>query len=559
MFTWRLVSLVVVALVLLMLPAADAKPLPVGSAPGGRVAAFDPATFGALKVRRSTVTPAAKPNSSTWCIGPRPGIKLKDVGTSMALFIGYAQLAANYMSPRLLRSASSSQRKRFARLAADFAARAKPTSIFVKACKKGATLAVPLRFDFVGAIGVTQGSASSRRGMLSTRQASGGLMAILANGALRDAVASGSAVITKVAVAPNGVVVVVFRDGVDLSDASPNRISSSIGDGCRLVTIVRATGIPTCIDPTLRSFSSPSSGEAIQFDGGGGIYYMGQVSGSMYPLLRRFKAGVVTDITNAQIVVGNYLVTTNGTVVLNGSTAATGATFSRRYSPSGGILSLGPPASISGHFQLFADGNVYMSGANIMAGANNGIARFLTTSDAMDPTLWIGSPATNDWSAYCAGAGVGTGPCVGFGAAGVIFGAQNAHAETSTGKDFIPGTNGIIQAFPTLAAYTTPIQTTSVMAASGTTLLLAGTTASGENLLVSFDTTTNTPTTIASRASANGEIEFYHVEPASDGTALFDGLRFSDNTYVIGRINCATGDVTILSTVTGKLDDFKTF
>ena len=107
MLTWRLVSLVVVALVLLMLPTADANPLPVGSAPGGRVAAFDPATFGALKVRRSTVTPAAKPNSSTWCIGPRPGIKLKDVGTSMALFIGYAQLAANYMSPRLLRSASS--------------------------------------------------------------------------------------------------------------------------------------------------------------------------------------------------------------------------------------------------------------------------------------------------------------------------------------------------------------------------------------------------------------------------------------------------------------------
>ena len=172
----------------------------------------------------------------------------------------------------------------------------------------------------------------------------------------------------------------------------------------------------------------------------------------------------------------------------------------------------------------------------------------------MDSTLWIGpAGSTNDWTAYCAGEGSGTGPCVG---GGLSAGALSA--QTSTNKSFLASTNGVIQAHPTLATHTTPLETTLIMTAAGTTLRLAGT-SSDENLLVKFDTTTNTATTIASSSSASGEIEFYHVEVPSDGYALFDGLRFSDNTYVIGKINYTTGAVTILSTITGKLDDFRVF
>ena len=530
---------------MLAISSADAQPLAGGSALAGRAAEFDPATNRARKVSRSKVTSAANPYSSTWCFNQQPGVKLKDVGADMVLFIGFARLTSNYRAARyLLRSASPRQQKKYARLAAFYQLRMGYRSPYVKACRKagagGASAVSPLRFDFSGAIGVTVGSAMSRRGRVAVRQADGGIRAILPSGALRDAIVSGTARISSVAVSPSGQLVITFQQKVYLDDAT----SAGSSEGCAIATVDRATGIPTCIDPSL-SLSIPG----VQFDDAGGIYYRGS-SGASF-VLRRYRNGVITDLVNAQISVNHFLVAPNGIVVLNGSTNATGVAFVRRYSPSGGILALGPPASTFGHLRLFADGNVYM------AEAGRGIARFLTTTDAMDPTLWIGRPATNDSSVYCAGAGVGTGPCGSGSVAG--FGAENTHAQTSTGKDFIPGTNGIVQAFPTLATYTTPLLMTSIMAASGTTLLLAGTAASGENLLVSFDTTTNTPTTIASRASANGEIEFYHVEPASDGTALFDGLRFSDNTYVIGRINCATGDVTILSTVTGKLSDFMAF
>ena len=183
-------------------------------------------------------------------------------------------------------------------------------------------------------------------------------------------------------------------------------------------------------------------------------------------------------------------------------------------------------------------------------------ARYNVAADTMDPTLWIGPNATQDLTTYCGAAGIGTGPCT----AGLssMFGSRLV-AGTSSGKNFQPGTDGLVQTYPTLSTFTLPLRAISVLEASGNVVLAAGTTATAENILVKFDSDTNTVSTLASRASANGEIEFYHVEPSSNGYALFDGLRFNDNTYVIGKINYSTGEVTILSTVTGKLDDFKAF
>ncbi len=422
----------------------------------------------------------------------------------------------------------------------------------------GSGSGVPLRFSIADAVGVVQGSATSRRGSYpSTRQTSTGIQAVLADGSLRNAISSGTATVTQIAVSPSGQLVVAFQNKVNLDNAS----ASYSGTGCVIVTVERSTGVPTCIDTTLSGLYGISNGvESIQFDAEGGVYYSGYVCGqSCTTVFRRYKNGALTELINSQISIHEFLVAGNGTIFMFGQTTATNTSFNRRINASGGLQNLGTPASpYAGYYRLFADGNVYMYGDN-----GTGLARFMMTTDSIDSAVWIGissgSPApTHAWDTYCAGAGATTGPCIA-NPSHANYAQNRLQVQTASGKNFLPATDGLMQAYPTLAASTLPIRTISLLEASGNIVLAAGTTTTGENQLVKFDSDTNTATTIASRASANGEIEFYHVEPSSNGYALFDGLRFSDNTYVIGRINYSTGDVTILSTVTGKLDDFKVF
>lgn len=512
--------------------------------------AFNPKTYGAKTYLLSRVTRAAPPYGSTWCVGVQqiPSLRIKALNGDRVLLISYSQLARNYENPRLLRSATKKKAADYQRLRKQYRSWSSRSSEQAKACRSAS--ATPLRFGIADAVGVSQGSASSRRGSHpSTRQSSTGIKAVLADGSLRDAITSGTAQISKIAVAPSGLLVVAFSQKVNLDNATSNYSST----GCMIVTVDRSTGVPTCIDDSLQSLGGGSTYEPIQFDASGGIYYAGSTGSAS--VLRRHKNGVITDLINGQIFVGEFRVAGNGIVLIRGSTTATNAHFNRRVSPSGGIQNLGPPASVYGSaYRLFSDGNIYM-----YADGGYGLARFNVGADTLDSALWIGSSSaspTNAWDTYCSGAGAGTGPCPN----GLNLSTNSAlHAHTASGKDFIPAAGGIVQAYPTLAAYTTPLNATTIMAASGNTLLLAGTTTGGENLLVRFDTTTNTPTTISSRSSSNGEIEFYHLLPSSQGYALFDGLRFNDNTYVIGKIDYTSGAVTILSTVTGKLDDFRTF
>lgn len=56
-------------------------------------------------------------------------------------------------------------------------------------------------------------------------------------------------------------------------------------------------------------------------------------------------------------------------------------------------------------------------------------------------------------------------------------------------------------------------------------------------------------------------IEFYNIQPAPEpGKAVFDGLRFSDNQYLFGKIDLTTGDITDESAaITGRVKTFVIF
>ena len=546
---FRRLGLVRLGLVLVAMFAVAALPAAtLGENPRAKKA-FDPKTTGQVKVPYQSVV-VASGFKNTWCNRSRPGLKLKTKGPSYVYFISFARLAKNYTMASKSTTITPKQKSHYLKLAKANGIKAKRFSPVYNACVNTGGSATPLRFNFSDAVGVTVGSAASRKGRPSTRQSSGGIKAVLANGALRDAIASGTATISKVAVSPSGQIVIAFSNKVNLDNAS----SSYSPTGCVIITVDRSTGVPTCIDESLSNLQNfGSGGLSIQFDASGGIYYVGSVcTQTCMTVFRRYKNGALTELINAQISVNSFIVADTGTVFMLGYTSATSVWFNRRYSAAGGILNLGAPASNqSASYRKYSDGNVYMYGADGL-----GIARFNVAADSLDTTLWIGPSATQDWTAHCAGTGSGTGPCT---AGGSTTYQSSLVAGTSSGKNFQPGTNGLVQTYPTLSTFTLPISTVSVLGASGNVVLAAGTTTAGENKLVKFDSDTNTVSTLASRTSANGEIEFYHVEPSSDGYALFDGLRFSDNTYVIGKIHYSTGEVTILSTVTGKLDDFKAF
>jgi hypothetical protein len=72
-----------------------------------------------------------------------------------------------------------------------------------------------------------------------------------------------------------------------------------------------------------------------------------------------------------------------------------------------------------------------------------------------------------------------------------------------------------------------------------------------------YNTETDSEQTLV---TASNEIEMYHLNyVASSNKIMFDGLRFSDNKYVIGQIDLNTGQVNSSQTGSSKLVDFQTF
>ena len=113
--------------------------------------------------------------------------------------------------------------------------------------------------------------------------------------------------------------------------------------------------------------------------------------------------------------------------------------------------------------------------------------------------------------------------------------------------------------FPSLASFTTLVHSPTLISGVGDNVVVAGTNSAQEQLLVRLDSSSGDVMTLSGPSRPDGEIEFYHLLPSSDGTILFDGVQFRTNEYVIGRVNVSTGDVVILSTVSGRLTDFQAF
>lgn len=379
----------------------------------------------------------------------------------------------------------------------------------------------PLHFDIDDGVGLALQSLPVG--------GSSNLVVITEGGSFEDAVDSGAATFDRFLIAPDDRVFILFKQRVDLSDTS---VLSP--DGCLLAEVDPETGTPTCVDDSLSTVywnEQSSVNPAIQFDGSGGIYYLGQTDGGT--VLRKKKNGVTTDLISDNISVQDFLVMPDGTVFLSGSTMSTGARWVRRISPQGALQTI---RATSAHFlRTFADGNVYMG---LSGGQDFGVLRYLTAENQLDPLNWIGSsvnnlnPPSHFWADDFCGPnwGLREGFC----------GMSGATIKKAFGGYVIAGWEGdangtFAQYYPELRFPDTAVRKVSVAVGARDAIILAGLDANDRNVLTAFRPADGSETQLI---GPDNEIEVFHLNYLADQNKLvFDGLRFADNRYVLGEID----------------------
>ncbi len=180
----------------------------------------------------------------------------------------------------------------------------------------------------------------------------------------------------------------------------------------------------------------------------------------------------------------------------------------------------------------FPDENIYTSQMN------TGFARYLTSSGAMDSQFWVGNGGQfTEVSIFINGPLRTT-------VSGKVYGIASGGALTQ----YFP-VPGIVSG--------TGLSAATIVQPAMNHLLIAGTNGSGQNVLVLFDTADGSSRQLI---GPSNEIEMYHLNYTSaSGKILFDGLRFSDNRYVLGEVDVNTGEVRTTAALATRWQDFQTF
>ena len=407
-----------------------------------------------------------------------------------------------------------------------------------------------LRFNLKNAIGIALKSSVSSS---SVRKSSTGsnVQVVDASGNTSDAVVSGTASIKNILIAPNNKLYVLFNTKTAIGTVS-----------CLLAEVDKTTGDPTCIDSDLSSISWSSATsfefDPIQFDESGFIYYVGTDSTGK-SVLRRYKNGTATSLVTDNVNYLRFLVLSDGSVIIGGSTASSGSSWTRVVTASGSLRSL-----VSGDYprflSKFPDGNVYLGYWGQDGLANMGVKRYLAATSVMDTTYWI-SGNTNGVTRtafFDVGANYSTPQRIQ--ALEPYYGTLVRSLVTTSNNQVYAITGSIptvVQYFPNVAKTSTAVTNVGVMQRVLTYLILSGTNSSGQNITTLYNTSTDSEQELI---SASTEIEVYHLNyVASSNKIMFDGLRFSDNKYVLGQVDLNTMVMTSSQTGSSKLVDFQTF
>jgi hypothetical protein len=484
---------------------------------------------GAVAVVKGKITTAG----SYTCNGRVAGrvLRQKPKAKGRVYFISWARLAAG--TSAAARKASVPKRNALTRQAKAFRGKARAGAV---ACAQlaggGGAPAQRVIFDFTGAAGLAVGGgavANERR--RAEMQTNSSLLKVMGDGSLLSAIQSGSLPqVERVVTGPDGAVHLI--SGL-----------MSLTMRCGLLRVARDGGEGTCLsEGQVRNgiVGGPQSyrNDPVQFDAAGGVYfepYAPSLGGPSSNTIVRWQGGasrtVVTTYQGAQ----SWLVTPRGDVFISASSPGSGSTWTRRYPAEGGLQTIDP--GIASPLLRFPDENVYFT-------TTSGLRQYSVATSALTPLPWVscsGTPATFDGSGYSS-----------------CTWAPTAFATTPSGKAFIANFEGrVAQLYPTFAVTTTAVQTGQVMLGVGDDLIIAGRNAGGQQVTTRIDTGTGSETMLI---PGTNEIEIYRLLRSANGAkVLFDGLRFADNTYVVGEIDLGTNAVNITAGTPEKLSDFATF
>jgi hypothetical protein len=413
-------------------------------------------------------------------------------------------------------------------------------------------LAAGLKFNIKNAVGLALKSSVSSAAVRKNATGSN-LQTVDSAGNTSDAVSSGSASIAKFLIAPNDKLFVLFNDKTAVGATT-----------CLLAEVNKTTGDPACIESELISITWPSEANGsnpIQFSTDGAMYYMGQ--GGVAPndsgVLRRYSDGKTTSLVTNNVLLSKFLVLNSGDVLLEGSTKGTGATWLRKVSVTGELSTILTP--FSSYLMLgTSDGNVLL---HSYFNGSWGYKRYITNESRIESDFWIvsqagGSPTSRfnlrdvclegqlfKDDAFCSGAGITR----------LVIRTLSQKIlllQTYNGKN-----SSITQVNPTFMGLTSEVKSVGVAQSVLDYIILSGTNGSSKNVTTLYNSSTDTEQVLI---PATTEIEVYHLNyVASTNKIMFDGLRFSDNKYVIGQVDLNTRTVTASQTGSSKLLDFQTF
>ena len=389
---------------------------------------------------------------------------------------------------------------------------------------QNATAASTVRFDLSDAVGIAMKTGVSSSSV--KKQAIGSnLLVVLSSGLTRDAVILGTVSVNQFLIAPNNRLYVLFKSATDFGNGTTS---------CILAQVYRSTGDAKCIESSLAYVDIGT----IQFDADGNIYYSGGNSQYRRSVVRRYANGSATDYVNQYQSFDKFFVVPNGDILISGYTSSNGLSWTRKISTSGQITSL--DADNADVFWQFPDGNVYFpSGATCLK-------RYLIASSQLDVRPWASWPGSSDCkdpydTGYIGYLNGSFNPRVWILANGLVMSLRNTE---------------LVYMYPKLKKASQSLSRISFGIPALTSAILVGTNSSGINQMILYDSTNDSSSMLVDGSS---EIEFYHVNwNVSLNRVYFDGLRFSDNKYVIGYLNLANKQI-IASDLLSKLTDFQTF
>jgi hypothetical protein len=327
-----------------------------------------------------------------------------------------------------------------------------------------------------------------------------------------------------------------------------------------------SSGSPNCIDAQVSSIRwlGTNQNPSIQFDSSGAIYYLAYDRDSKLSL-RKFSGGVSTDLINDNINVEDFLVAPDGGVIIYGSTASSGQRWIRKIRNTGGLRTIKNIAfcnTLFNFMKLFPDNKVYFG---IDDCSPSGVYRMDQSGESLEAQPWMGY--SKHWSA---GSEIDlptpvafdcyppyTDPVLGLQLPQGCGAMASQSFRTPDGKMFFMSQGKIFKYYPSVEKSSTTVSKVVVALGVPGYLILAGLNSSEQNVLTLFNTSDNSEIQLL---GPDNEIEIYHLNyVASSNKIMFDGLRFSDNKYVIGQYDLNTMTWSASQTGSAKLVDFQTF